>query len=482
MLFNSFAFLLFFPLVAALSFILRGPWRQAWLLAASCWFYMWFVPIYILILAGTILVDWAAGLAIARSRPRWRPWLLGLSLVANVGVLAVFKYAGFLVGNLNALSDALGWNYSIEALSLLLPIGLSFHTFQSMSYVIEVYRGHQPAEPSLLKYSLYVMYFPQLVAGPIERPQNLLGQLGTDPVFLPARVTSGLRLMLWGFFKKMVIADGVAGIADQVFNHPGQGGGWTMLIGSVLFSVQIYGDFSGYSDIARGASRVMGHELMVNFRCPYLASSIPEFWKRWHISLSTWFRDYLYLPLGGNRVGRLRWGFNILAVFTVSGLWHGANWTFVVWGALHGLLSLIASAWRRLLPLERRHPLAERAFRPLAILATFLAVTVAWVFFRAPDFASAWRMFASLGEWSPGPGAALKQILAAADLRRSAFNSVMLMTGFMLVVEWLHIHHRLMPWFLARPRIQRHGFYLALCLLIVLLGTYGKRDFIYFQF
>jgi D-alanyl-lipoteichoic acid acyltransferase DltB (MBOAT superfamily) len=481
-LFNSFAFLIFFPLVVGIAFLLRGRSRQAWLLVVSCLFYMWFVPAYILILAGTILVDWLAGLLIVRSQGSRRRWLLGLSLVANIGVLAVFKYAGFLTGNLEALSEFLHWNYSMPVLELLLPIGLSFHTFQSMSYVIEVYRGNQPAEKDLLRYSLYVMFFPQLVAGPIERPQNLLGQLAGEPAFVPSRISSGLRLMLWGLLKKMVIADCAAPLADQAFDHPGQGGGWTTVLGSLLFSVQIYCDFSGYSDIARGSARVLGYELMVNFRCPYLASSIPQFWQRWHISLSTWFRDYVYIPMGGNRVGRWRQAFNVLVVFALSGLWHGANWTFVVWGAIHGVLSAITLWWRNIPWSTVPQPWISAGLRPMAVLATFLLVTAAWIFFRAADFHSAWTMFSSLSQWSPGPGRALSGLIEAADIGRGKFNGVMLVIAGVMVAEWLHLHGRLMPVFLTRPRWQRLACYLLLGMVVSWLGTYGKRDFIYFQF
>jgi len=343
MLFNSFAFCcVFFPLVTALYFVLPHRYRWALLLAASCWFYMAFVPVYILILGFTILVDYAAGILIERNTgPRRKAWLVA-SIVANLGVLAFFKYFNFLNQNIGALFQAAGIGYGVPDLGILLPIGLSFHTFQSLSYTIEVYRGNQPAERRPGVFALYVMFYPQLVAGPIERPGNLLRQLAIPMQWDTDRVIAGLKQMLWGFFKKLVIADRCGVVVDQVYGHSAEYDSLALALATYLFAVQIYCDFSGYGDIALGAARVMGFDLMVNFRTPYGSTSISEFWSRWHISLSSWFRDYLYIPLGGNRVLRWRWFMNLMIVFLVSGLWHGANWTYVVWGALHGIYLVLA--------------------------------------------------------------------------------------------------------------------------------------------
>ena len=295
--FSSIHFLLFFPIVTALYF--ATPYRFRWLLLlfASCYFYMAFVPVYILILGFTIVVDYFAGILIENAQGRRRKWLLIVSLVSNIGVLFIFKYFNFFNTNLKALAEAIHWNYSLESLSIALPIGLSFHTFQAMSYTIEVYRGNQKAERRFGIYALYVMFYPQLVAGPIERPQNLLPQFYEKHDFDYQRVTDGLKLMAWGFFKKIVIADRLAVAVNLVYNAPYKYTGLPLIIATYFFAFQIYCDFSGYTDIARGAARVMGFRLMKNFNRPYFATSVADFWTRWHISLSTWFKDYLFTPL-----------------------------------------------------------------------------------------------------------------------------------------------------------------------------------------
>jgi len=332
MLFNSCQFAVFFLLVTAVYFMVPHRVRRAWLLLASCYFYMVFVPKYLLILFTLILVDYAAGLMLERASNQSRKKLiLFVSLVSNVGILALFKYFNFASAQISSLVSAFGVQVHAPHLSWVLPIGLSFHTFQSMSYTIEVYRGTQRAERNLALYALYVLIYPQMVAGPIERPQNLLPQLRKEVVFDYSRVTSGLKLMLWGLFKKVVIADNMALLVAAPYQNPELYHGWPLIVATYAFAIQIFCDFSGYSDIARGAARVMGFELMQNFNLPYYASSIGEFWKRWHISLSTWFRDYVYIPLGGNRAGQSRTLINILVVFLLSGLWHGADLAFLFW-------------------------------------------------------------------------------------------------------------------------------------------------------
>ncbi len=336
MLFNSIQFLVFFIVVTSLYYSLPYRFRWIMLLAASCYFYMAFVPIYILILGFTIAIEYFAGIFIESTEGKKRKLYLICSLVANIGVLALFKYYNFLNDNLTLLLGHLHVNNPIPILKILLPIGLSFHTFQAMSYTIEVYRGKQKAERNFGMYSLYVMFYPQLGTGPIERPQNLLPQLKAEHPFDSANVTSGLRLIAWGLFKKVVIADRLAILVDNVYSKPHHYNGISLAIATLFFTYQIYCDFSGYTDIAIGTARVMGIKLMQNFNNPFQAKSLPEFWTRWHISLSTWFRDYLYIPLGGNRVALPRHLFNLFFVFLIGGLWHGAHWTFIAWGALHG--------------------------------------------------------------------------------------------------------------------------------------------------
>src|ERR1035437_2524256 len=384
MLFNSFHFLIFFVIVTSLYFAV--PYNKRWLLLliSSCYFYMAFVPIYILILGFTIVIDYFAGIYIENAEGRRRKLFLIFSLIANIGVLAVFKYYNFLNHNFSFLLHGFGLTNPILYLSILLPIGLSFHTFQAMSYTIEVYRGNQKAERHFGIYSLYVMFYPQLVAGPIERPQNLLHQFREKHDFDYDRVTSGLRLMAWGLFKKVVIADRLAIVVDSVYNNPQQHNSLSLVIATVFFSFQIFCDFSGYSDMAIGAARIMGFKLMTNFNKPYQSKSIHEFWKRWHISLSSWFKDYLYISLGGNRVTIPRWYLNLFIVFLISGLWHGANWTFVIWGALHGfylVFSLITKDFRK--KINKMFFLDKILFLPA--LTTFGLVAFAWIFFRADN-------------------------------------------------------------------------------------------------
>jgi len=390
-LFNSFAFLAFFVVVTTLFFVLPHSLRWLLLLSASCFFYMFFVPIFILILAVTIIVDYSAAILIENtSNPRRKKFFLSMSIVSFCTVLFVFKYFNFFNTNFAALAAALDWNYSIAALSIALPIGLSFHTFQSLSYVIEVYQGRQKAERHFGIFALYVMYFPQLVAGPIERPQHLLHQFHEQKRFNLRRLLDGLSLALWGLFKKVVVADSLAIYTDTIYNASSHHSGASLLVATYCFAFQIYCDFSGYSDIARGVSHVYGIDLMKNFDAPYLAKSISEFWARWHISLSTWFKDYVYIPLGGNRVSLGRNSLNLFVVFLLSGFWHGANWTFIVWGALHGAY-LITGRLKEIvlkrLGMIRNEPGLLR--QGLAVLLTFHLVLVAWVFFRASNVTTA---------------------------------------------------------------------------------------------
>ncbi|HEX2616806.1 MAG TPA: MBOAT family O-acyltransferase, partial [Flavobacteriales bacterium] len=484
MLFNSFTFLcIFFPLVTGLYFVLPHRWRWALLLAASCWFYMAFVPVYILILAFTIGVDYVAGLAIDRSAGSRRKAFLVASIIANVGVLAVFKYWNFLNGNISGLFHSMGLGYHVPDLGILLPIGLSFHTFQSLSYTIEVYRKHQPAERRLGVFALYVMFYPQLVAGPIERPENLLNQLnapegrGIRSHLEPDRVIHGLKQMLWGFFKKLVIADRCSVVVDQVFSHHGQYHTAALLLACYLFALQIYCDFSGYTDIALGAARVMGFDLMVNFRTPYRSASIREFWSRWHISLSSWFRDYLYIPLGGNRVVKWRWYFNLFIVFLVSGLWHGANWTYVIWGGLHGLYLVLALMFA---PLWARVDGAigwsgtSRVRRWVNVFITFHLVVVAWIFFRADTVDTAFSMLKGMVH---GPLGLRELIALGKQLPVGMVDITSLLALSFLVLD---------PFFDAWIKRERPGpkgllgmaVYAALVVALLIVGYYGDTSFI----
>jgi D-alanyl-lipoteichoic acid acyltransferase DltB (MBOAT superfamily) len=494
MLFNSLSFALFFPVVTLLYFALPHRWRGAMLLGASCVFYMAFVPAYIGILAVTIVIDYVAGIRIeATTGARRRLWLI-LSIASTCAVLFVFKYFDFFNDTIALAARAMGMAYAVPALQLLLPVGLSFHTFQSLSYVIEVYERRQTAERDFGVYALYVMFYPQLVAGPIERPQKLLHQFREEHRFDYGRVAAGLQLMAWGFVKKIVVADRLAELANRVYDAPRGFTGLPLITGTIAFAFQIYCDFSGYTDIAIGSAQVMGFTLMKNFDRPYTARSIAEFWRRWHISLSTWFRDYVYIPLGGNRVARPRWYANLFLTFLVSGLWHGARWTFVVWGALHGayLIAGLASAnargrMRTALGLER-HPAVLRAWQTTA---TFALVGVAWVFFRAGSLGDAWYVATHL---TSGLGAQLSSILARdpAAIASLVFFGVepshtvlaAMAVVALLVVE--RVQGGAPP--SLRARIAgaraplRWAAYACAVLTIMTLGVFQSARFIYFQF
>lgn len=482
MLFNSLSFLVFFPVVTGLYFLLPHKYRWLLLLLASCYFYMAFVPVYILILGFTIIVDYFAGIYIEKLSGKQRKWALIASLFANIGVLAVFKYWNFLNENLSLLLKNFGTHNPVPFLEILLPIGLSFHTFQAMSYTIEVYRGKQKAERHFGIYALYVMFYPQLVAGPIERPQNVLHQFHEKHSFDYQRVVEGLRLMLWGLFKKIVIADRLAVYVNEVYRHPDQYHGITVWAATYCFAFQIYCDFSGYSDIAIGSARVMGFSLMQNFNLPYFATSVREFWSRWHISLSTWFRDYLYIPLGGNRRGELRWLINLLIVFLVSGLWHGAKWTFVVWGALHGTYLIGEILIGKIGFVKKIRPALW--VRALRWFITFHLVVFAWIFFRADSMHDALELIRNLTQIDL-THAGINIHLGYGD---PLFDKIeILLCGFMIILLLaMNMVERKGEIELAVKRLRspvRWLIYYCMVMMIIFLGNYsGKSDFIYFQF
>lgn len=476
MLFNSFEFLIFFVVVTTLYYLLPHKWRWLHLLIASCVFYMAFIPVYILILFFTIIIDYIAGIMIENAAGRRRKAFLTMSIIANVGVLAVFKYYNFFVGNVNELLQS--WHittHPLPLLNILLPIGLSFHTFQAMSYTIEVYRGKHKAERHFGIYSLYVMFYPQLVAGPIERPQNMLEQFHEKHYFNADNISNGLKLMLWGFFMKVVVADRLALYVNAVYNNPGEHNGTSLALATLFFTIQIYCDFAGYSLIAIGSAQTMGFKLMTNFNRPYFSRSISEFWSRWHISLSSWFRDYLYIPLGGNRLGVPRWYFNLFFVFLVSGLWHGANWTFLIWGALNGFYLIFAiitkdarSALTKAIGLDRLPVLNHF----LQIATTIVLCAFAWIFFRANTVADAFqvirKIFAEQGS-----------LFKDNDVFIYSFLGVSLL--FLAEVKKEYLKDRL-PVFSHRNIFARYFFYIALVAAIILMGVFDGGQFIYFQF
>ncbi|MCF0068884.1 MBOAT family protein [Dyadobacter sp. CY261] len=467
MLFNSLHFIIFFIFVTTCYYSISWRWRWALLLIASAYFYASFIPAYLLLLGIFIGFDYLAGICISLLTGWRRKCMLVMSIVANVGFLSFFKYFDFLNANISALLGPLGCDYQPETMAALypglaLPIGLSFHTFQSMSYTIEVYRGNQQAERHVGIYALYVLFYPQLVAGPIERPQNVLWQFRQKMDFDWDNLRTGLWWIAWGMFKKVVIADRLALVTDPVFADPGAWNASSLAIAALFYSIQIYCDFSGYSDIALGTARTMGFRLMVNFRSPYFAQTITEFWQRWHISLSTWFRDYVYIPMGGNRHGSFRTCINLLTVFLLSGLWHGADWKFVIWGGIHGIYLIITRVG---------HTGTQQLLRlpgPLRAAFTFVLVTLAWIFFRAESLGDALvilRTLAMPARWD-------LPVLPIAD------GEFVLC---ILLILLLFLKESYLPDYVP----ARRSFWPSLGLatfLCYLLGVFGSNQFIYFQF
>jgi alginate O-acetyltransferase complex protein AlgI len=479
MLFNSLQFAIFFPILTGVFYLLARRWRVRWLLATSCVFYMAFIPAYILVLFTTILIDYFAGIFIETSEGRSKTVWLWVSIVSTCTVLFVFKYFDFFTGSFVGVAGLLGWHLPRPALSIILPIGLSFHTFQSLSYVVEVYWGKQKAERDFVVYATYVMFFPQLVAGPIERPQNMLHQFREWHAFHYADVTAGLKRMAWGFFKKMVVADRLALYVNDVYSSPRHHNGLQLTIATFFFAYQIYCDFSGYTDIAIGAAQILGFRLMENFNTPYYALSVSEFWHRWHISLSTWFRDYVYIPMGGSRVSKQRHILNILITFSVSGLWHGANWTYVIWGFLNGVYLVtgwLTRNWRNqffeAIGLPEQNPVRK----VIMWSSTFLLTCTAWVVFRARNMRDAVYVWTHLASgWN------FQQIGTEQFWMRQM--PVALAAIAVLEIGQLLQGRISLPSFVGKlPLAARWGLYASFVMLVLMFGIYRKTQFIYFQF
>ncbi len=489
MLFNSLDFLLFFPAVTLLCFVIPARRRYLWLLAASYYFYMCWSPRYALLMLFSTAVTWLGGRAIASARHgAARKAALAAVLAANLGVLAVFKYLTFFLETLSRAAGLLGLGFAVPRLGLLLPVGISFYTFQALGYTIDVYRGDVEPEPDFLRYALFVSFFPQLVAGPIERSGSLLRQLRAPQPFDGARVRAGLVRMAWGLFLKMALADRLAFFVDAVFNDPAGKPGSAVALASVLFTFQIYCDFGGYSHIAIGAAQVLGVTLMENFRQPFLASSVRDFWRRWHISLSSWFRDYLYIPLGGSRGGKWRAVANNLLVFLVSGLWHGAAWHYVAWGGLHGLY-LTAGRLTR----DAR----SRALRALGVredgtlrrvcgtAVTFALVALAFLFFRANSMSDAALLLrAIIADFRPE--ALAGEGLFAFGMDRPDWIAAAAGLAILVVCDLLAERGDVLAALERQPLPLRWSAYLLLLFAVVIFGVYGPAydaaAFIYFEF
>lgn len=500
MLFNSFSFLIFFPAVVCIYYTLASRLRVAFLLISSCVFYMAFVPKYILILFFLITVDYFLGKAIENRTGKNRKILLVISILTNLGTLFFFKYFNFFEDNISALAGFLHWNYSPTFISIAVPLGLSFHVFQSLSYIIEVYRGKYKPERNFIHYATYVMFFPQLVAGPIERPEHLLPQFNIKHDFDAHRARQGLERMLWGFFKKLVIADQIASIINPIFlNLPPNGistitpllDGPSLIVLVALFSYQLYCDFSGYSDIAIGGAMVLGFSLTENFNRPFSSISIADFWRRWHISLSNWLRDYLYYPLalGWGKVSKLRLYFSLFITFTLIGLWHGANWTFIIMGAMHGIYLVFGSATEKI-----RKRFAEitglikfpKIQHAIKIITVFILVSFSFVFFRSENIGQAWYIISHIGD-------NITSIFNYEYLRHIIFrgsglwkDKIIIIVFFAVIlmetVQYYQAKRNDFYIFDDKTKKIRYGWYYVLTFAILFFGYFGKQAFIYFQF
>lgn len=490
MLFNSFEFFIFFPIVVLLYFVIPKKARLYWLLIASYYFYMCWDRTYALLILTSTLITWGSGLLLARHK---RKWVVALSFIINLGILFVFKYFNFTVDNLNLILTKAGGREISASLQLLLPVGISFYTFQALSYTVDVYRGDVEAEHNPFRYALFVSFFPQLVAGPIERSGHLLSQLqemDQKRLYDWKRIKKGLILMLWGMFLKVVVADRLARYVDMVFNSFKAYGTVELVVAAIFFTFQIYCDFHSYSTIAIGAAEVMGFDIMDNFTAPYLATGIKDFWRRWHISLSLWFRDYLYIPLGGNRKGKLRKYFNIMVVFLTSGLWHGADWTYVIWGGLHGLYQIIGEI---LMPVRKfvRKLIGVRedsfGFALYQRIWTFALVVFAFIFFRADNIWQAdgyiKRMLTQFNPWVLVNGGLYTDTFPISEFRILLVSLVLLLLVDLL---WVCRKKRIDAFVEEQGPIFTAVLVIFLVSMLFVFGMYGPaydaQAFIYFQF
>ena len=495
MVFNSYEFLIFFPIVVSIYFICPKKIRYIWLLVASYYFYMSWNPKYAMLIGASTIITYFSGILIEKypDRIKYKKCVVAVSFISNLSILVFFKYFDFLLRNINAVLNVINMDNISKPFDVLLPVGISFYTFQALGYTVDVYRKDISAEHNILKYALFVSFFPQLVAGPIERSKNLLRQINDVPlkgILDYKRITNGLIIMLWGMFQKMVIADRIAILVNQVFDSYYMYGSVILCLGAVGFAVQIFCDFSSYSTIAIGAAQVMGFTLMENFDAPYFSKSIKEFWRRWHISLSTWFRDYLYIPLGGSRCTKLRKNINLMVTFLVSGLWHGASYNFVAWGGIHGIYQIIG---------EGTKPLRNTVYGKLKVntecfswklgqgIITFVFVDFAWIFFRCDSLSQTAgyirRLFSRPDFWVFFDGS-----FYTLGLSRQEWNVLLFSLLVLVLVELAqYITNKRVDILLSGQNIWfRWGIIFVLLFCIYAFGIYGPNvtaeTFIYFQF
>ncbi len=498
MLFNSYSFLCFFPIVTLIYFVIPKKMRYIWLLIASYYFYMSWSPKYVLLLMASTIVTYFGGLVLGTDSIKTmgkhiKRLVFILCVVLNLSILLFFKYANFAIETVDRLLSFVGADSGNVHLDILLPVGISFYTFQALGYLIDVARGETQAEKSIVRYALFVSFFPQLIAGPIQRANSLLSQINTcseTKLWSLDRVCRGAIIMLWGYFQKLVIADRAGLFVDTVFASFHLYGSVELALAAILFTIQIYCDFSGYSYIAIGAAKVLGFELAENFKAPYFAASLKEFWRRWHISLSSWFKDYLYIPLGGSRCGKLKKYKNVMVTFLVSGLWHGASWSFVMWGAIHGVYQVIEDAVRPIREKTEKHFSIKKdcfSYKLGHIIITDILVGIAWIFFKMDSFMDAlryiFRMLTRPDFWVLHDGSiflhglnqAQMLVLVSAVLILLAFDAVNYSKD-QQIDEFLFGQNTWFRWLII---------YILLFMVLaygVYGPTYNAASFIYFQF
>ena len=495
MLFNSLDFLIFFPIVTTLYFVFPHKIRNYWLLAASYFFYMCWNPKYILLLMTSTFITYLSGIVMERIKQsdreeakkiKLKNWTVAASFVLNISMLFYFKYINFALDVMTAVLGLFHISVNVPTFDVILPVGISFYIFQALSYTMDVYRDEIYAEKNVFRYALFVSFFPQLVAGPIERSKNLLKQLAKPNDFDYDNARTGLLMMLWGYFIKVVMADRLAVLVDTVYTDVSAFHGMELIIANLFFTIQIYCDFMGYSIIAKGAAKYLGYNLMSNFEMPYFSTSIKEFWRRWHISLSSWLRDYLYIPLGGNRKGTARKYFNLLLTFFVSGLWHGANITFVVWGMFHGICQVIEDIFRMIfgkISDRIKNQTAAKAWKGLNIFKTFILAAVGWVFFRASNISQAIQVLKSSVKLDN-----VSAVLTGGGIYNLGIDKMgLIMLGIavlLLFVVSLMRENGINPieWISSKHFVVRYATYWLIVVLIIFSLDLTGKEFIYFQF
>ncbi len=479
MLFNSIAFAIFMPIVFIVYWLIPHKFRWPLLLISSYYFYMSWNPKYIVLILFTTFISYAMALLIEKHKDerKKKKLFLSVAVVSSLLLLFFFKYFNFASETITQIANKFALGLHPVTLNILLPVGISFYTFQTIGYVVDVYRGTTKAERNFGIYATFISFFPQLVAGPIERTNNLLPQIKSEKTFSYDEVTYGLKLMAWGFFKKLAIADVLAEYVDRAYNNIGHLTGMDYAMAIFFFTIQIYCDFSGYSDIAIGCARMLGIKLMKNFASPYFSKSIKEFWSRWHISLSTWFKDYVYIPLGGNRCSKIRNYFNLLATFLVSGLWHGAGWTYVIWGGIHGFLQVIEKALHIKAPKSKN---AKRIFDIFSVLIVFFICNIAWVFFRAENLPDAIHVIkAAFVTLSRGAAYFHTNIgITPVILVKIIFCIILL-----AVFDYFSLKTDVIAWISSKKLFVRWFFYIFIIILIIIcIPVSNQTTFIYFQF